>query len=109
MPEGCTIVWFRQDLRLADNPALIAAIDRGLPVVPVFIWSPHEEAPWEPGAAKRWWIHHALEDLSKSLVACGTELVIREGDTAEAMEALMPCRTRNIKNTSTPRLIPTEL
>ena len=37
------IVWFRNDLRLADNPALSAAIDRGSPVLPVFVWSPGAE------------------------------------------------------------------
>jgi deoxyribodipyrimidine photo-lyase len=38
------IVWLRQDLRLADNPALHAACRRGGPVVPVFVWAPEEEA-----------------------------------------------------------------
>ena len=53
MPEAVTLVWFRHDLRLDDNPALAAAAARGR-VVPVFIWAPEEEAPWEPGAASRW-------------------------------------------------------
>src|SRR5947209_1695153 len=43
------LVWFRLDLRLADNPALLAAVKRGGPIVPVFIHAPDEEAPWEPG------------------------------------------------------------
>ena len=42
------LVWFRQDLRLADNPALTAAIERGYPVIPVYIWAPEEEGDW-PG------------------------------------------------------------
>lgn len=88
MPEGCTIVWFRQDLRVADNPALLAAIDRGRPVVPVFIWAPHEETPWQPGAAKRWWIHHALQDLSESLAQRGVRLVVRQGDSRQILENL---------------------
>jgi hypothetical protein len=37
------ILWFRQDLRLSDNPALSEAVTRGAPVVPVFIWAPEEE------------------------------------------------------------------
>jgi len=48
-----SLVWFRCDLRLADNPALSAAFKRGGPVVPVFIHSPEEEAPWAPGGASQ--------------------------------------------------------
>src|SRR5262245_54072994 len=58
-----TLVWFRLDLRLADNPALLAAVDRGCPIIPVFIWSPDEEKPWPPGAASRWWLHQSLASL----------------------------------------------
>ena len=44
------LVWFRQDLRLSDNPALAAALERGGPVIPVYIWAPEEEGSWPPGA-----------------------------------------------------------
>ena len=64
--SATTIVWFRHDLRLDDHPALLAAAKRGV-VVPVFIWSPEEEAPWEPGAASRWWLHQSLASLAASL------------------------------------------
>lgn len=37
------LLWFRRDLRLWDNPALIGALELGAPVIPVFIWSPEEE------------------------------------------------------------------
>jgi hypothetical protein len=46
-----TIVWFRHDLRLADNPALHAAFQRGSAVIPLFIYAPEEETPWQPGGA----------------------------------------------------------
>ena len=39
-----TLVWFRNDLRVADNPALFRAAERGS-VIPVFIWAPEEEEP----------------------------------------------------------------
>ena len=85
-----TIVWFRQDLRLADNPALAAAIERGEPVVAVYLWSPGEEGEWSPGGATRWWLHHALEDLGDQLRECGSHLVIRACDTSlEALEELV--------------------
>jgi deoxyribodipyrimidine photolyase len=83
-----TLVWFRQDLRLDDNPALAAAAARGA-VVPVFVWAPDEEAPWEPGAASRWWLHQSLEKLSAALEKAGAPLVIRRGPTLAALESLV--------------------
>jgi deoxyribodipyrimidine photo-lyase len=74
-----TLVWFRQDLRLADNPALAAALARGGPVVPVYIDADDEEGGWAPGAASRWWRHHALASLAGVLQACGSRLVLRRG------------------------------
>jgi deoxyribodipyrimidine photo-lyase len=57
------IFLFGRDLRLADNPALHAAAARG-PLIPVFIWDPHADDPWPPGAASRWWLHHRYEAYS---------------------------------------------
>ena len=85
--SATTIVWFRHDLRLDDNPALAAAAARGR-IVPVFIWAPEEESPWEPGAASRWWLHHSLRALAKALDKAGTPLVIRRGPTLEALQTL---------------------
>jgi deoxyribodipyrimidine photo-lyase len=82
-----TIVWFRHDLRLDDNPALLAAARRGA-VVPVFIWAPDEEVPWEPGAASRWWLHQSLERLAAALAKAGTPLIIRRGPSLGALEAV---------------------
>jgi deoxyribodipyrimidine photo-lyase len=82
-----TIVWFRHDLRLDDNPALAAAAKRGA-VVPVFIWSPEEEAPWEPGAASRWWLHQSLATVAASLEKAGSPLVIRRGPALAALRKL---------------------
>jgi deoxyribodipyrimidine photo-lyase len=83
-----TIVWFRHDLRIDDNPALIAAAARGA-VVPVFIWAPDEEHPWPPGAASRWWLHQSLEKLSAALERLGASLVVRRGPTQAALESLV--------------------
>lgn len=84
-----TIVWFRRDLRLADNPALDAALRNGS-VLPVYIWSPDEESPWQPGAASRWWLHHSLERLDQSLRRHDGRLILRRGgSTAEALTALV--------------------
>jgi len=82
------IVWFRQDLRLADNPALIAAVERGGPVVPLYIWSPAEERGWEPGAASRWWLHHSLAALDAELRKRGSRLLIRRGSSVGQLRAV---------------------
>jgi len=83
------LLWFRQDLRLADNPALAAALDCGSPVVPVFIWAPEEEGDWPPGAASRWWLHQSLTSLSAELRKRGSRLIIRRGPTAAALSRLV--------------------
>lgn len=90
MPErNGSIVWFRQDLRLADNPALLAAAHRGGPVIPVFIWAPEEEGNWPAGAASRWWLHQSLEQLDKSLRQLGSRLIIRRGPSLDALQKLL--------------------
>jgi deoxyribodipyrimidine photo-lyase len=62
-----TIVWFRQDLRLADNPALAHAAARG-PVLPVYVLDDTPPPAGRPiGAASRWWLHHSLAALERSL------------------------------------------
>ena len=83
-----TLLWFRQDLRLADNPALSAALERRSPVIPVFIWAPEEEGDWPPGAASRWWLHRSLASLNAELEKRGSRLIIRRGPTAAALSRL---------------------
>lgn len=76
------VVWFRRDLRLYDNPALIAALERGAPVIPVFFWSLSEETGQNftlaTGGATKVWLHHALFQLNRSLVQMfGSHIVFR--------------------------------
>ena len=87
MNPPVSIVWFRQDFRLADNYALQAAVLRGV-VVPVFICAPEEEAPWQPGGASRWWLHQSLRALDTTLREAGARLVIRRGPALETLRAL---------------------
>lgn len=84
-----SIVWFRQDLRLQDQPALTAAIEKGGAVIPLFIWAAEEEGEWAPGAASRWWLHYSLENLQKSLAELGLSLIIRQQPTLEALKELI--------------------
>jgi deoxyribodipyrimidine photo-lyase len=84
-----SIFWFRLDLRLADNPALNAAMKSGGVIVPVFVWSPEEEGDWPPGAASRWWLHQSLAALDARLRELGSRLVIRRGPALESLRALV--------------------
>ena len=83
-----TILWFRQDLRLADNPALNAALASGARIVPVYIWSPGEEGGWAPGAASRWWLNGSLSQLSSRLAEKGVQLILREGPAEQVLLSL---------------------
>lgn len=87
--KSAAIVWFRRDLRLRDNPALRAAVEHGGPVVPVFIFAPEEESPWQPGAASRWWLHHSLVALDSDLRRLGSRLLIRRGASLECLRRLI--------------------
>jgi deoxyribodipyrimidine photo-lyase len=89
MIHSPSILWFRSDFRLGDNPALQAAIQRGAAIVPVFIHAPEEEAPWSPGAASRCWLHQSLAALDASLRALNSRLIIRRGPTLESLRALI--------------------
>jgi deoxyribodipyrimidine photo-lyase len=83
------LVWFRLDLRLTDNPALIAAATRNRKVVPVFIWAPEEEGEWPPGSASRWWLHQSLQSLDASFRRRGMRLVLRRGPSLDALRSMI--------------------
>ena len=90
MPETA-LVWLRNDLRLADNPALAAAIATGQPVRALCI---HEtDASLRArGAASRWWLHHSLQSLAKDLAAIGVPLEVVE---AEAETSVLTAAKRH--------------
>ena len=81
------IVWFRQDLRLSDNPALAAAASGG-PVVPVYILDDDTPGDWRPGGASRWWLHHSLAALAADLKRLGAPLVLRRGPADTVLPGL---------------------
>ena len=83
------IVWFRRDLRLADNPALARAAATGRPVVPVFILDEDTPGLRPPGGASRWWLHHSLAALTNDLAALGSRLILRRGAAGAVLAALI--------------------
>jgi len=77
--EHPTIVWLRDDLRIADNPALSAAAGRGAPVVVLFLLDELSSGIRPLGAASRWWLHHSLEALAAAVEQLGATFVLRRG------------------------------
>ncbi|MEA1261808.1 deoxyribodipyrimidine photo-lyase [Microbacterium sp. STF-2] len=74
-----SIVWFRDDLRLADNPALRAAIERGEAVIALYVLDEESPGIRALGGAARWWLHHSLASLDERLRERGGALVFRRG------------------------------
>jgi deoxyribodipyrimidine photo-lyase len=88
MESGPAIVWLRDDLRVADNPALDAAARRGLPVIVVYVLDDGSDGSRPLGAASRWWLHHSLASLANDLEAIGGRLTLRRGDAAAEITSL---------------------
>lgn len=89
MPSSAPVLlWFRKDLRLDDNMALLKVIKSGRPIIPVYIL-PEKGSPYGPlGAAQGWWLHHSLAALELSLAAKGSRLILRRGDPAAILRTL---------------------
>jgi deoxyribodipyrimidine photo-lyase len=85
MPTSPVIVWFRQDLRVADHPALSAAAQTGQPVIPLYIFDNDAPGAWKRGGASRWWLHHSLNSLGAELAARGSKLILRHGTTTAVL------------------------
>jgi len=83
------ILWFRRDLRLADNPALLSALEESETVIPVYIHPQSSRQPWAIGSASRWWLHHSLKSLDDSLRSLGSKLLIHSGDPLLVLRALI--------------------
>ena len=79
-----SIFWFRQDLRLADNPGLSEAISKGI-VLPIYIYDDINSNEYEMGSASKWWLHNSLEKLNDSL---NNKLSVYKGDALKILESL---------------------
>jgi len=89
-----TLLWFRRDLRLADNPALAAALASGnRNIIPIYI---HDDAASDSlppqaraGGASHWWLHHGLTALDGDLRRLGSRLVVRRGPSGATLYRLI--------------------
>ena len=85
MANDIVIYWFRQDLRLHDNPALLKAAKQGC-VLPIYILDDENSQENKLGAASRWWLHHTLKALSQSLDG---RLLVYQGDPEKILLELV--------------------
>ena len=79
MTQAPAIVWFRQDLRLTDNPALSEAAASGRPLIPLYVL---DETARPLGGASRWWLERSLKALDEGLRERGLRLILRRGEPA---------------------------
>ena len=89
MSDAPAIVWFRQDLRLADNPALAAAVATKRPLILLYILDDETPERWRIGGASRWWLHKGLEALGRDIAKKGGVLALRRGVPAEILPELI--------------------
>ena len=97
------IVWFRNDLRLADNPALAAAAETGRAIIACYVLD--EAAPDEqaPGGAALWWLHHSLSALADELSDRGVRLILRRGPAISKIADLAAeTRARSVYTSASP-------
>ena len=87
-----SILWFRRDLRIHDNAALEWVCknnSNNSKVIPIYIHSPEEEKPWQPGGASRWWLHNSLLALEKKLSDHGLKLQYFSGNTLDVISNII--------------------
>lgn len=78
------LIWFRQDLRLSDNPAFLTACQRHQRVIPLYIYQNHSVL----GEAQKWWLHHSLQKLAHSLKKRGLFLILRQGNPLDVIHSI---------------------
>lgn len=84
------IVWFRQDLRIWDNPALSHAVLSNQPILPIYIIEDeHTQNPWPISGAQKWWLHHSLLSLKKDLSEKGLNLTLCKGNSLELIPEII--------------------
>lgn len=84
-----SVCLFRDNLRVADNLALWDAASSGLPVISVFVLDDATPGRWKLGGAARWWLHHSLLSLDRSLEQRGSKLVLLQGKTETEVGRLL--------------------
>ena len=89
MSVAPSIVWFRDDLRVADHPALTAAVERGAPIVCVYVLDEESPGVRGLGGAAKWWLHGSLTAVREALDDLGGRLVLRRGPAGRVIRSLV--------------------
>ena len=87
--DATTLVLFRDDLRIRDNPALHAAVLRGGPIVCLYVLDDESVGIRPLGGASRWWLHGSLTALAAELESVGLTLTLRRGKAAEVVRQVV--------------------
>lgn len=88
---GCSIYWFRADLRLLDNPQFVNACQNSQSLLPVFVLPPQKQTLWgfdRISQERSAWLHQNLRDLRNSLEERGSTLFVLEGEPTNVLPAL---------------------
>ena len=88
MDKSPLLVWFRDDLRMADHPALAAAAKTGQPIVALYLLDDESKGLRPLGSAARWWLAGSLRAHAAKLLSLGVPLVLRRGAAEQAVPAL---------------------
>lgn len=89
LKDGPIIVWFRNDLRIRDNAALLAAGQSGQPVICLYVFDEAADETTAYGGAQRWWLHHSLKSLTASVEKLGCDLVLRRGSPEDIVKQII--------------------
>jgi len=84
-----SILWFRVDLRLSDNPALQKALELGNPIIPIYILDDDNAENRKLGDASKWWLHSSLKKLSSDLEKIGSKLLFFRGKAESIIENIV--------------------
>lgn len=89
LPSGPIIVWFRNDLRIADNAALLKAAQNEQETICLYVFDDDADETTEYGGAQKWWLYHSLTALAKSLKAIDAKLILRRGSPEKIIKELI--------------------
>jgi deoxyribodipyrimidine photo-lyase len=84
-----SLVWLRDDLRVADNPALSAALASADHVAILYVLDEESPEARPLGGASRWWLHHSLRSLSRTIADLGGHLILRRGAARTVVPAVV--------------------
>jgi len=87
MSDSPVLIWFRRDLRLVDNPALMAGVETGRPLILLYIDETNIARP--DGGAKRVWLHHSLLSLTQAIETKGGNLTLRRGPAEQIIDEIL--------------------